>query len=449
LEAQSETATAVRNGLIGATLILGVAGLAGYSTWRDAPAFGEGSLSAGAGAAGALGTSREDLADRISAMDARLAARPDDTAAAVLLADTLMRQARVISDGSLTVRAEQVLKAALLDNPAHYEARRMLGAVYLSQHRFRDAIAAAEQARDLRPEDAWNYGAVGDGYVELGEYEKAFDAFDAMVQMRPGAAAYARVAYARELRGDLKGALEAMTMAAEATSPHDPESQAWHQAQLGNLHFQMGELAAARLEYERAAFLFPGHPYAMTGLARVTAAQGDDTAALAAYKTLLEAAPTPELAAAVGDLFAAEDNGQEAERYYLLAEQLERDGWKVEQPQPGALARFLAERDRNLETAVTLAEEAAAERRDIFTEDALAWAYFKVGRIDDARKASERAMRTGTSDRRILYHAAAISKAAGDLERARELAARAVSGHPRFDVLEGPAAEVLMASLGR
>jgi tetratricopeptide (TPR) repeat protein len=113
------------------------------------------------------------------------------------------------------------------------------------------------------------------------------------------------------------------------------------------------------------------------------------------------------------------------------------------------LARFLAERDRNLETAVTLAEEAAAERRDIFTEDALAWAYFKVGRIDDARKASERAMRTGTSDRRILYHAAAISKAAGDPERARELAARAVSGHPRFDVLEGPAAEVLMASLGR
>ena len=46
----------------------------------------------------------------------------------------------------------------------------MLAAVLLSQHRFRDAIAEANKAMAVDPRDAWNYGAAGDGYMELGDY---------------------------------------------------------------------------------------------------------------------------------------------------------------------------------------------------------------------------------------------------------------------------------------
>ena len=45
------------------------------------------------------------------------------------------------------------------------------------------------------------------------------------------------------------------------------------------------------------------------------------------------------------------------------------------------LARFLADRGRAPDEAVRIAESAAAVRHDIFTEDALAWALFKAGRI--------------------------------------------------------------------
>ena len=51
------------------------------------------------------------------------------------------------------------------------------------------------------------------------------------------AAAYARVAYAKELQGDLNGALQLMRMATDATSAHDPEGQAWHHVQVGDLLF--------------------------------------------------------------------------------------------------------------------------------------------------------------------------------------------------------------------
>ena len=87
-------------------------------------------------------------------------------------------------------------------------------------------------------------------------------------------------------------------------------------------------------------------------------------------------------------------------------------GWRVDAPEPKNFARFLAEHNRKIDEAVQIAERAASGRRDIFTEDALAWAYFKAGRIEDARKAMTLALRTGTRDRDIRSHAAAIDRAA-------------------------------------
>ena len=125
----------------------------------------------------------------------------------------------------------------------------------------------------------------------------------------------------------------------------------------------------------------------------------------------------PEIAAQVGDLHAALGDATAAARYYDEAERLERDGWALEEPQPAALARLLGDRDRRADEAVALAEQAIAHRRDIFSEDALAWARFRAGRVEEASVASARALRTGTRDRRILYHAAAIKHAAGRRRR--------------------------------
>ena len=100
-------------------------------------------------------------------------------------------------------------------------------------------------------------------------------AFDTMVRLRPDAASYARVAYAHELQGRLDEALRHMQMATEATSAHDPESMAWHHAQVGGLLFQMGRVDDAAERFARADHAFPNHPYARAGLARVAAARGN------------------------------------------------------------------------------------------------------------------------------------------------------------------------------
>jgi tetratricopeptide (TPR) repeat protein len=202
-----------------------------------------------AGMPGAPPTSADGLRQRVSDMERRLQEHPQDAGAAVLLADALLRQARATTDGRPANRAAQVLTSALKATPSQYDALRMLGAIYLSQHRFREALDLGRRARDLRPNDAWNYGVMGDALIELGEYDQAFETFDTMVSMRPSATAYARVAYGRELRGDLEGALTAMRLAEQATAVQDLEAQAWYVAQVGELYLRMGKLDDAEREF--------------------------------------------------------------------------------------------------------------------------------------------------------------------------------------------------------
>ena len=347
-------------------------------------------------------TDADGLRRRISELEERLREHAGDANAAVPLADALLRLARATSDSRPAGRAEAVLKGVLKEMPAEYNALRILGAIYLSEHRFREALTAARRARDLRPDDAWNYGVMGDALVELGDYDKAFEAFDAMASMRPSATAYGRVAYARELRGDITGALEAMQIAAQSTPPQDVEARAWYAAQLGELHLRRGRVDDAAREFRRAAFLFPNYPHAMIGLGKVKLAAGDRGGALELLLEQLKRTPTLDLAARIGDLYADRGDRTESERYYQLAEDLA--GPAAAQTEAN-LALFLAEHGRKLKMAISIAEAVAAQRADIFTEDALAWAYYKAGRIREAAAASQRALRTGTRDVRILAHA--------------------------------------------
>ena len=197
--------------LVCVAIIAAVAAMIAVANWRDVrrsrvpytrPAL--------AGTRG-IGTSRESLEQRVAELRARLTERPQDVGLAIMLGDVLLRQARI--DRQCRARHRSGTCAEAGPGRGRRELRREPSArlpVYLSQHRFREAIAVAEKNRDARPGDPINYGVIGDGHLELGEYEQAFDAFDRMVTLRPSAAAYARVAYARELQGNLTGAIDAM-----------------------------------------------------------------------------------------------------------------------------------------------------------------------------------------------------------------------------------------------
>src|SRR5262249_7155864 len=145
--------------LVSAAIIVAVFVMVAAANWREAR---RSSLVRSAPRASDLtragtATSRGALDRRIVEMDARLSAHPDDAPAAIQLADALLRQTRVTGNPGLSVRAERALEQALAADPGNYDAGRLLGTLYLSQHRFREAIGAGERSRGARPYDPVNY----------------------------------------------------------------------------------------------------------------------------------------------------------------------------------------------------------------------------------------------------------------------------------------------------
>jgi tetratricopeptide (TPR) repeat protein len=371
-----------------------------------------------------------------------LASRPE-AATAVRLADALLRQMRVTGNAGLAHEAEQVLNDANRYAADDHGVCRMLAAVLVSQHRFADGRARAERCLAREPGDTWLVGVIADANIELGDYEAAWTAIDRMGSRRPNAAAYARASYARELQGDLAGALELMQMALSATAPFDAESLAWHHAQLGHLQLELGRVGEAARSFAHTDHLFPDYPAALHGRVRVLMARRSFDAALHLLQEKPGGWAAPERLALLGDLRAALGDASAAERAYQLAEA----AWMSDVPEPTQLARFLAARDRRVDRAVEIARDELTRRRDIFTEDAYAWASFRAGRLDDAQAAIARALRTGTADRTIRYHAAAIAAERGDRVSARQHLKIALAGAGPQDLIAQPAAMALARSL--
>lgn len=70
---------------------------------------------------------------------------------------------------------------------------------------------------------------------------------------------------------------------------------------------------------------------------------------------------------------------------------------------------------------------------NIWSADALAWSYFKNGKLKKAVRMSQEALAWNTPNADIYYRAGMISLAQGDLEVARKHLKRALELNPRFD----------------
>jgi tetratricopeptide (TPR) repeat protein len=164
------------------------------------------------------------------------------------------------------------------------------------------------------------------------------------------------------------------------------------------------------------------------------------------------------VAAALGDLLEQLGRREEAARQYELLE-------FVEQSAAGAisaptttysplLALFWADHDRRLDDALVIARRERSRRSDVYTCDLLAWCLFKNGLLADSRTAIDEALRLGTRDARISYHAGLIYAATGDRAGAARHMKRALSVRTSFDnsaasfsVLQSDAAKRALVSL--
>jgi len=363
------------------------------------------------------------------------------------LGEAYLQRARETGDPSYYARADASLTKALELDPNDFEAMISFGSLALTRHQFPEAIAWAEQARSFNSYRSAIDGIVGDAQIELGNYDVAFDAFQAMMDRRPDLASYSRVSYARELLGDTDGAIAAMRQAVKL-GPASGENTAWCRVQLGNLYATYtGDLAGAEAEYRRALVGYPGYVHAQAGLARLAAVRGEYRAAIATYESLVTVMPLPEFIIALGDLYTVEGRVDDAAQQYALVravQELNRaNGVDVDLE----LALFDVDHDRDLSAALERVQEQFADQPSIKSADALAWTLFKRGDYQAAQSASDQALRLGTRDPLLAFHAGMIAQQLGESDRAREHLQRALALSPSFSILHVIQSRQILAEL--
>ncbi len=155
-------------------------------------------------------------------LSAKIKNNSADIKSLVALASVYLQEARIT--GSYEYYNEAALhsiKSILEKDAKNFDALAMKATVLLSQHQFEDALVLGEQLKKLFPYNAYVYGLLVDANVELGNYAAALEAADKMISIRPDIRSYSRIAYLREIHGDIPGAIEAMKMAVTAGAPGD------------------------------------------------------------------------------------------------------------------------------------------------------------------------------------------------------------------------------------
>ena len=433
-------------GAVGLAIVLFVGGAIGLSRAADRKGNVRSSapmIKADTLLAPAIGGS---LDQTITNLQARLRTLPTDWQSWASLGLAYVQQARVTADPSYYPKAQGVLQHSLgLERNDNFAAMVGMAALAAARHDFSGALRWGEHAKSINPYNANVYGVIGDAQVELGRYHEAFRTFQKMVDTQPGVSSYARVSYARELMGDVPGAIQAMVAARDIAGT--PADTAWACYQLGELYFNQGDLSKARAAYLRGTDVDAEYVPPFAGLAKVAWAEGHLQQAIAGYTDVVSRYPSPEYVIALGDLYTAAGQPDQAAQQYGLVrveEQLFRsNGVNIDLE----LALFDAAHG-DPAGALTAARDEWAKRHSVLVADAYGWALYANGRYAEAAVYARKAMALGYHNALFAFHAGMIQLKLGHTAGARRLLAQAVHTNPHFSIQYAPVAQAELAKLG-
>src|SRR5262249_4984638 len=369
-------------------------------------------------------------------LEDRVKRDPDDFIALNKLTGYYLSRLRETGSGAWLDLASRSARNSLKAIPAEQNlgGLSMLAQVEMAAHDFASARDHAQQLAQLDSRKGYPYLLLGDSLTELGDYEAARSAFREM-ERRGSAdvAAKTRLARMAALTGDNARAerlyVDALNLAVEAVPP-SRETIAWWRWQLGGTAFGVGDYDRAEKHYRDSLVTFPDYYRARAGLGRALAAKGDLNGAIEHYERAVRILPDPVSVAALGDLLQTAGRTKEAEAQYALCEQTAKIGTAGGQLYNRQIALFYADHDLRPGEAYQLAKREYETRRDVYGADALAWAALKAGKIDEARQAVKEALRLGTQDAKLFYHAGMVARAAGDRATAQEYLRRALRLNP-------------------
>jgi tetratricopeptide (TPR) repeat protein len=393
--------------------------------------------------------------ETIRFLEDRIKKDPEDFIASNKLAQQYLQRLRETGDLTYLNLASKAAHASLATLPPEQNVGGLTASaqVEYASHDFAAARDHALKLTQLEPQKGYTYQILGDSLLELGDYEQAATAYRTMenlsgIQGLTRSAIEQRLARVAALHGDVSGARQhlknALTLALDLPEP-PAETVAWCRWQLGEAAFAVGDYAGAEQQYRKALEDYPEYFRALASLGKARAAQGDIKGGIEQLEHAVRIIPDPNFVATLGDLYKVDGRDKEAAAQYELVEHIGHISELNGSLYNRQLALFYADHDIKSNQAYENASREFAVRKDIYGADALAWAALKNNKVTEAQSLISSALRLGTKDARLFYHAGMIAKAAGDSKQSREYLQQALSLNPQFDPLQAAIARKALA----
>jgi tetratricopeptide (TPR) repeat protein len=350
-------------------------------------------------------------------------------------APTFYDEAETAIDASLQAQPEDNFSATI--------ARAILAG---SRHDFHGQVRLGREAVEINPSNSQAHGIVGDGLLELGRNDQAFESYQRSIDLRPDLSSFGRLSAAAQTNGDTQGAIDAMKRALGFAGT-SKENAAWANWQLGELFITNQEFEKAEAHLDSALTLAPGFNSAVESTVHLTAARGDIAGAIEIMIPLAQDYPLPGNFSFLGELYllagaedAAADAFAEADRRLALYE--EHD------VRPDVdFVTFWADRKIHLDRAMRVGRELYSQRKSAAASDSLAWALYANGRYRAAMPLAKEAIRRSVRDAGYHFHAGMIAKARGDLDTASARLSEAFEVNPHFSPLYEPVARAALGEI--
>jgi tetratricopeptide (TPR) repeat protein len=393
-----------------------------------------------------LASDTEQVTTTIRSLEEKVRQHPDDFIAYNKLAGYYLQRQRDTGSLEYLNLAERAARTSLAIMPPeqNYGGLAALAQAEYALHNFTAARDHALRLTALHTTRSAGWQILSDALFELGDYNSAMQALDRLLGLAGQTVdTQTRLAHAAVLHGRPEEARQYLSRAvvlALEQSPPQRETVAWCRWQLGETAFASGDYATAEQHYRDALTTFPNFFRAVASLGRVRAARGDLAGAIVQYERVVQMVPDLTFVAALGDLYVLTGRDQAAAAQYALVETIAQLGAMNGLLYNRQLAIFYADHERKVEAAYHLATTEYAVRRDIYAADTVAWTALKAGKLAEAQAAMQDALRLGTRDARLFYHAGMIAAAGGDRAQTQRYLTQALTLSPAFDPLQAPLA---------
>ncbi len=273
------------------------------------------------------------------------------------------------------------------------------------------ALALASKLNKRLPDDIGIWALLSEIQAARGNYAEAERCSQWVLDLRRNnPIGFSTAARLREIYGDYDGAAEFYSEALRRTPQSDTQERSWLMVQNARLLLRAKNPSAAAATLDEAEKLFPNSLQVIEQRAELARTKGEFEQA--ASLLAKESRESPSAAHLYAYARALDRAGKPAEARAIYQK------FEADPPAAGsALILYYADR-KDTEKALALANGQIADRQDVATLDAYAWALYRAGKFTEARTQIDKLLALGARDAGYVCHARQIAAQTGKLDSA-------------------------------